>query len=147
MIKWTNSQVYCKRSHTCNARNLFNSRKLYKRSKNKYYTAINKTQSRIDRCVCKRTSNTYLSGTREPKKEEERNTPNADGLRELCVNIRILKSLVESEIFFQQIMMLCPVQICHKFSKRFNKFFFGYRIVLFGWSEVGSKNRIEYKEH
>lgn len=67
--------------------------------------------------------NNRKKNMREPnyKTKAKKKKMNADGLRELCANIHILKSLVESEHrdFFQKIMMLCPVQICHKFSKRF----------------------------
>lgn len=112
MIKSTNNRIYCTRSHTCNARNLFNSRKLYKRSKNKYSTAINKTQSRIDKCVeaskrwihIRQEKKTQTKYTREPN-SKPRKKMNADGLRELCVNIRILKPLVEWNLkrrFFQK---------------------------------------------
>lgn len=59
-------------THTCNAQNLFNSRKLYKRSENKYYTAINKTQSRIDKCMRNKQSERMKAGkenNREKKYE------------------------------------------------------------------------------
>lgn len=96
-----------------------------------YYTAINKTQSRIDKCVQSKQANEWRQEKKitekkiwenlTTKRKQKKKKMNADGLRELCANIHILKSLVESEHrdFFQKIMMLCPVQICHKFSKRF----------------------------